>query len=421
MLIFSFLILVFSKEKLESEKQAVITCPDNNYLSNFNLNLEKFKLNDLDLTVKTKENTYYKSNFDSQLNSQINLDSSSLKFQTKYDRIIFYSENYIKITDSLFVNCKTKDNDLDSNGGAMTANIFSDPNSQIILLNVCYDKCYARGSGGAFFISSNTITMQSISVQHCQSQTSQSFSLFSFKSSTNLSSISQCGSKKDRKYKISKTITIGGSLHVFEQNNVSFNSVNGQCSFLNLYYFDLANISSCLFIKNCGETGFLFSDNGKNVILEKSYIYGNTFLVGPIFITKDFVEISKTWFEILKWNISDSLGSSKISFTECIFNAKKDEIIGFIQHEQISDCEYGTIDLPLIDEITVRCRQNGNNYINRDQKQPKKNDILSTKIYILIVLAFISGACAVYLLMTFNSNEGRKRKVHAFEVRYGYK
>ena len=123
----------------------------------------------------------------------------------------------------------------------------------------------------------------------------------------------------------------------------------------------------------------------------------------------------------MKWNISDSEYSSKIAFYDCTFNAKKDEIVGFIHNEKISDCEYNVIDLPYVDQIIVRCRQNGNNYINRDMNQSKKNDVLSTKIFLLIILAFISGACAVYIFMTLNSNDGRKRKVHAFEGRYGYK
>ena len=421
MIIFLLLSLNFCIEKTNIDQDPTENGQILNYPAKFKQNFHNSILNDFNFHINYKTKQFSNSIFSSKLNSNINLHSSTLKFQTKSDRTIFYSENYIKVSDSLFVNCKTKDTELDSNGGAMTANIFSDPNSQIILLNVCYDKCFARGSGGAFSIASNFISIQSVSVKNCHSQTSQSFSLFSFKSSTNLSSISQCGQKKERKYKISKTLTLGGSFHVFEQNNVSFNSVNGQCSFLNCYYFDLANISACLFIKNSGETGFVFSENEKNVLVEKSYIYGNTFLEGPIIVTKGFVEISKTWFEIMKWNISDSEYSSKIAFYDCTFNAKKDEIVGFIHNEKISDCEYNVIDLPYVDQIIVRCRQNGNNYINRDMNQSKKNDVLSTKIFLLIILAFISGACAVYIFMTLNSNDGRKRKVHAFEGRYGYK
>ena len=61
----------------------------------------------------------------------------------------------------------------------------------------------------------------------------------------------------------------------------------------------LRQSSGCIFSKNYGETGFVLADSEKNALIEKSFIYGNTFENGPIIQTESYVDISKTLSTLL--------------------------------------------------------------------------------------------------------------------------
>ena len=349
--------------------------------------------------------------FNERLDRKVHTDSTIVRFQMKYERIILVPEVYVKVVDSMFSNCKTDNTGVGSNGGAIFADIFTDPNSYFVLFHVCFDKCSAYSSGGAIFMTGNSVYQSGVAYSNCQAQTGQSFSLFSYSSTTNLTKVDHCGHNKNKHHTYNKVQTLGGSYHLYEENNVTRNSVNGFAAFMYFHYFNYINISYCIMSRNTGENGFFFADERKNVLLEKSFVYGNNFEKTSIF-TNSAIDISKCWYEIMRFNLTNRESSHLVSFMECVFNSKKDEMMEFVNSETIADSEYEVETLPVLPNINPKC------WFSEEKVKPAKKADKSTKVVILFILAFISGACAVYAIMSRSGKNEGKKKVHAFEGKY---
>jgi hypothetical protein len=366
--------------------------------------------------IKNKKINAFDTNplFCERINSRVHLDSTIIRFRTKSERIVLIPEFFVKVVDSIFTNCKTYDDGVGLNGGAIFADLFSDPHSCFIIHHVCFDKCSSHSSGGAVFMSANTIYQIAISYSNCQAMTGQCYSMFAYSSSTNLSKIGNCGYNNNRDYTYNKLQTLGGSYHLYEENNVTRNSISGIGAFMYLHYFNFANISYCVISKNNGQNGFHFADEQKNVLIEKSFVFGNVFTDTSIY-TKSVVDISLCWYEVMKWNLTNLESSHLVVFMECIFNANKDEMKKFVNSETITDSKYDAVTLPVLSEINPVCFEAVEEKVVAEKK--KKNDI-SPKVAILFTLAFISGACAVYAIMSHKNQMRGKKKVHAFESKY---
>lgn len=245
-----------------------------------------------------------------------------------------------QVSDCFFHRCHAKSPGHGSNGGGV---YFYPPytvKTQINFTHTVFSKCYALGSGGAFFIIAKKVELIAICISKCFARTNQAFYVLANKLKTKALAISDCMAPLGWG---PTTISFGGSGSEQEYScfNLSHVIVTEMWSVGSITLAEDVRFKHSMFVSTQGWFGMRLNTPHGSIEFIDTAFAGNELIDSELFVPSGPVHFIESTFVIGTTIFVENANSHHLSLRNCVIDVPAAVFGEMAPQAEFADCFFG--------------------------------------------------------------------------------